>query len=143
MQKAKAFFFVSLGILALVYAVQAGVRFGFAQGSGLRQLTSPPVDWNDTAPTFSPDGQRVAFTRGRGIGNNTYNIMVVSTSGGEPTPLATNLPMAPVHLEWSPDGRYIAFADVSHNPTTLWLLDADTPVPAIPTTWGRIKAERR
>ena len=143
MQKAKAFFFVSLGILALVYAVQAGVRFGFAQGRGLRQLTSPPVDWNDTAPTFSPDGQRVAFTRSNGIGNNTYNIMVVSTSGGEPTPLATNLPMAPVHLEWSPDGRYIAFADVSHNPTTLWLLDADTPVPAIPTTWGRIKAERR
>jgi dipeptidyl aminopeptidase/acylaminoacyl peptidase len=143
MQKAKAFFYVSLGILALAYAVQAGVELGVAQGSGLTQLTSPPVGWSDTAPTFSPDGQRVAFTRSNGIGNNTYNIMVVSTSGGEPIPLATNLPMAPVHLEWSPDGHYIVFADVSHDPYTLWLLDADSPVPAQSTTWGRIKAERR
>ena len=78
--------------------------------TGVRRLTTDPAD--DYAPSWSPDGRRLAFLRRTG---NGARIHVLSALGGpdsqvsdfpvgatEPNSLSTS------HITWSPDGRYVA-----------------------------------
>ena len=81
-----------------------------ADGSNARQVTTDAGF--DMSPTFSPDGQRIAFTR-----YNTANpsfgddVMIVSSQGGIPTRLAlVGDQRTPA---WSPDGHYIAVSGSS------------------------------
>ncbi|MET0229279.1 MAG: hypothetical protein ABW234_11315 [Actinomycetes bacterium] len=69
-------------------------------------LTNDPFT-SDTAPSWSPDGTRIAFTR-EGPGGST-SIMVLAAGGGAEkavTP-AGGFDGAP---DWSPDGKRIAFS---------------------------------
>lgn len=80
-------------------------------GSNLRQITTD--DGFDGTPTFSNDGEKIAFMRynatGPGFG---YDVMIVSAAGGTPVRLA--LPGDQMTPAWSPDGKFIA---VSGTPT--------------------------
>ncbi len=69
-----------------------------------RQLTHG--ERNDTAPTFSPDGKRIAFSR-QGDGEN--QTWILPLTGGEAFPL-TNAEHGASDHRWSPDGKRIVFS---------------------------------
>lgn len=64
------------------------------------------------APTFSPDGRRVAYQRNGGKPFWPLRIWISQTAGGPPVPLLSSTiegyQSAPT---WSPDGEWIAYAD--------------------------------
>ncbi|CRK61998.1 Beta-lactamase [Alloactinosynnema sp. L-07] len=68
------------------------------EGGVPRRLTAGP---DDTAPAWSPDGDRLAFLR-------DGQVMVLDAAGGE-LERVTDLPLGAGAPRWSPDGRRIAF----------------------------------
>jgi dipeptidyl aminopeptidase/acylaminoacyl peptidase len=81
-----------------------------------RQLTN---GWADTAPAWSPDGQRVAFLRAE---DGPAQLWIMRMDGGDPERV-TDLPLGAGAPVWRPGGKHIAFtAAVSTNPSP----DADT-----------------
>ena len=73
------------------------------------QVTSSPS--LDSYPTWSPDGQRVAY-QSSDLGHQTENefdIWVAQVGSGEPINLTKNSGVDDRRPSWSPDGREIAF----------------------------------
>jgi len=82
-------------------------------GGTARRLTRTPPGIFEAAPTWSPDGSRIAFAR---MTNTTQfdgkaTIHVINADGtGEKLALANTLfAVAPYSLAWSPDGGTLAF----------------------------------
>ena len=75
-----------------------------SDGARVRELTNGA--WRDSAPAWSPDGQRIAFLSDRG-GTNQLHVLWIAT--GEVAQL-TQLQRAPSTVKWSPDGSRIAFS---------------------------------
>lgn len=94
-----------------------------ADGTGTRRLTSTAAD--EGHPTWSPDGERFAFSRG-----TSGDLYVMNADGSGVTPVASG-PADETQPAWSPDGRSIAF--VSRMPGTqareLWVMRADGSEP--------------
>jgi len=75
---------------------------------GLRRLTHEPTD--GTHPTWSPDGQFVAFASSR---NGRGEIFTAKVAGNEDARRLVALPTGDaVDPRWSPDGQYITFVQV-------------------------------
>lgn len=72
-------------------------------GGAASQLTSGPEE--DSNPSFSPDGTRIAFSRAAG---GDADIFVAPVAGGTPTRLTFH-PSDEVVRGWSPDGADILF----------------------------------
>jgi len=72
-------------------------------GSNPHRLTTHVAD--ETGPTFSPDGTRIAYTANYQGNNDVYSI---SVNGGQPT-RHTFHPGNDIAIDWSADGREIAF----------------------------------
>lgn len=79
-------------------------------------------DCRDQYPTWSPDGQQIAFLRQR-PGYKKLQVMVIPALGGTERPIAE----AWGGLDWSPDGKHLVVSDNSTVgiPTSLWLLSVD------------------
>jgi len=67
--------------------------------------------------TFSADGSRIAFKRQHGIDGAIYSI--ASTGGDEHKIVGLEISYLSSSIDWSPDGRELAFSDASVVPTQL------------------------
>jgi Tol biopolymer transport system component len=83
-----------------------------ADGSGQRNLTHTPKG-GESDPSWSPEGQHIAFTRRAGPPGE-LRIIVMNADGSAKhavTPTSTHTGDATITAAWSPDGRRIAFDD--------------------------------
>ena len=69
-----------------------------------------------SAPTWSPDGTRIAFISDWAMFDFWFDIWVVAPDGSQPTALRTHTPIMPNPYEqyqpaWSPDGRQLAYEE--------------------------------
>ena len=74
------------------------------KGENLQKLTNHPR--NEFSPTFSPDGQRMAYVSSRHDGYREIYVMNLNTKVSH---RLTNHPKHDSNPVWSPDGRWIAF----------------------------------
>jgi TolB protein len=112
----------------------AGIYVMNADGSGIRQLTSPNdsnqcsegASANDLSPDWSPDGKRILFERdfntddngGFDCGLDGYgrlpNVYVMNADGSELRRLRpVDLWDSDAEPAWSPDGQFIAYSKLS------------------------------
>ena len=94
-----------------------------ADGSAVQRLTNDP-DFV-FRPTWSPDGQKIAFTSDR---DGNFEVYVMNADGSAPQRLTDN-PAADTSPDWSPDGQKVAFAsdrdgDRDGNPE-IYIMNAD------------------
>ena len=106
-----------------------------ADENNLRRLTNNPA--SDEFPSWSPDGQRIAFVvsnrdggrddggelppDGGGGGSEIY---VMDADGNNPLNL-TNNPASDESPSWSPDSQSIAFHSDRDGNTEIYVMDAD------------------
>ena len=76
----------------------------------------------EAEPSFSPDGNQIAFAWNGGSGDN-YDIYVKLLDTGTPLRLTSNAD-ADRFPAWSPDGRSIAFLRLSENENSIVLIPA-------------------
>jgi len=94
---------LSLSRTRIAFAHAGDIWLVSRDGGVASQLTSGPED--DSYPSFSPDGSRMAFSRTVGDDADVY---VVPVSGGNPARLSFH-PAAELVRGWSPDGTEILF----------------------------------
>jgi Tol biopolymer transport system component/predicted Ser/Thr protein kinase len=75
-------------------------------GTALRPTTDPAPDGN---PVWSPDGRQIAFVRQRG---NQASVYLISPLGGAERKLADFRLASLPSISWSPDGKWLAVAEV-------------------------------
>lgn len=80
----------------------------------------------DNAPSFSPDGQWIAYGSSdlRNSSADQTDLKVISVQGGTPRNLTANLDYSISNIEWSPDGKFIYFAAAEGLTTKLYKVAA-------------------
>ena len=108
--------------------------------TGVRRLTTDPAE--DYAPSWSPDGRRIAFLRRVG---NEARIHVTSALGGPdlkvsdfPVGAAVVPAIIALQMTWSPDGRYIVAGRDPRSQTS-----APAGIYLIPVEGGELRAVTR
>jgi dipeptidyl aminopeptidase/acylaminoacyl peptidase len=79
-------------------------------GGDPRRLTTNPGP--DNAPTFSPDGQWIAYSSSDHVNSSAdqSDVKIISVNGGEPRNLTEGLDYSVGNIMWSPDGRHVYFS---------------------------------
>ena len=121
-----------LGLIAataLMAAVVAFVRLSGNPGNSQPMTIVPFTSYPglETAPAFSPDGSRIAFSWDSGTGARTgrpqYDLYVKAI--GSETPLRlTNHPSDWISSTWSPDGTQIAFHRLATDDNGVYVVPA-------------------
>ncbi len=96
--------------------------------SSIRKISSPPPGWIDRSPSYSPDGNRVAFIRSAvaGVSNDIY---VMAANGGPAKRLTFDHRPMTGSLAWTSDSREIVFASARGAEMGLWVVAADGCIP--------------
>jgi Tol biopolymer transport system component/DNA-binding winged helix-turn-helix (wHTH) protein len=105
-----------------------GITLLSLQDLSLRPITSPPQQFGDWGPAFSPDGKSIAFLRSSGPGL-VDDVYVVSASGSEARRLTFDNRMIGGPPAWTPDGREVVFASGRAGLSTLWRVSASGGTP--------------
>lgn len=90
--------------------VSSAIYVMAVDGSNQKRLTS--IDGIDGSPTWSPDGNRIAFSSNR---HGSMDIFVMNSDGSGLLRLTDN-PANESDPIWSPDGNQIAFASIRKEP---------------------------
>jgi len=109
--------------------------YGNSDGSGLRQLTFPPMQAQ--LPRISPDGSQVAFTAN--MPGKPKQIDIIPVGGGTPEAI-TSGDQDSVDATWSPSGDALLYGpywDATNGSTALHIVNLKTrAVTAIPGSGG-------
>lgn len=98
-----------------------------ADGVQVEFFLSPADKHGSTdGPAISPDGTRIAFVRSER--NRPPQIAVVGIDGSDLRVL-TDLPGTCGRVQWSPDGRWLAFVSFVGQWPQLWVMPADGTAP--------------
>ncbi|MEM7349774.1 MAG: S9 family peptidase [Acidobacteriota bacterium] len=89
----------------------------------LQQLTEHPH--SDTSPSWSPDGQWIAYLHTDGPFEQT-DVLLRPATGGEPRNLTPDFDRHPSSLRWSTDGRTLFFIASDRGARRLFALDVDS-----------------
>ncbi|HUG17251.1 MAG TPA: hypothetical protein VMM78_19755, partial [Thermomicrobiales bacterium] len=94
-----------------------------ADGSNQRNITNSPD--REMYPRWSPDGQFVAFARFTELGNGS--LVVTHADGSNPRVVAVAISGRGgiSSIAWSPEGSRIAYTQVTHRTSTLFVVDVD------------------
>ncbi len=90
-----------------------------ADGSNQTRLTNNV--FQDSLPSWSPDGTKIAFNTNR---DNDFEIYVMNADGSNQTRL-TNSPAEDAHPMWSPDGSKIVFHSRRTGNLDIFVMNAD------------------
>jgi Tol biopolymer transport system component len=114
----------------LVYSTFFRVQLNIinADGTGLRTLVPAESDTINGWPAWSPDGERIAFTRR--VQGAREDIYLVNSDGTSLQRLTTDTDSLDFEPAWSPDGTKIAFTRVMFLPgeparIDIWVMNAD------------------
>jgi dipeptidyl aminopeptidase/acylaminoacyl peptidase len=97
-----------------------------SDGSRLTRVTSNPSGGGHDIPgSWSPDGQRIVFTRHDANGDSV-GLFIVKTNTGQVQEIAAD-PLLNLTPDWSPQGNAIIFSrHVSHDARgSIWVIHAD------------------
>jgi Tol biopolymer transport system component len=90
-----------------------------ADGSGVKRLTQ--TDYHSLWPSWSPDGQTIAYTSGP-VGSAAIYLMNADGSGQRKLSTGTGIYKSPA---WSPDGKKIVMMGGSFQDNDIYVMDAD------------------
>ena len=103
-----------------------------SDGTGRRTIAGDVVDGvplDESTPTYSPDGSRIAYSR-TASGSGGREIVMADSGGGNVVVLDTGRGTDDTDVEpaWSPDGTRIAFVrfpgcECSFRPSEIWVAD--------------------
>ena len=90
-----------------------------ADGSGQTRLTNnEEIDRN---PSWSPDGEKIAFNS---IRDGNEEIYIMNADGSGQTRLTNNSASDDIDPTWSPDGEKIAFASSSDGNFGIYIMNS-------------------
>ncbi len=89
-------------------------------------VTLTPEGEEPFSPAWSPDGQRIAYTR---LGTAQPGIWIIGANGQSPTRLTDG--SSDLDATWSPDGQRIAFARRGTSPQGIYVVDAAGGTPTL------------
>ncbi len=101
--------------------VGSGTQRSRATSAPMRTVPLTSLPGQQRAPTFSPDGNQVAFAWDGETGNDDIYVQLVGA--GTPLRLTTD-PASDRNPAWSPDGRFIAFIRFSPPESGLFIIPA-------------------
>ncbi len=94
-------------------------------GGDPQAITKTPA--SEGSPTWSPDGQRLAYLR-YDAGEQS-GVFIKRLAGGPEIRLTPTIPLSNIfarHLDWAPDGRYLALSDQQEGRFHIFLVSAET-----------------
>jgi Tol biopolymer transport system component/DNA-binding winged helix-turn-helix (wHTH) protein len=122
----------TLGLVAAAVPVAAAVLFGWPTrkpGNSEPMTVVPFTSYPglETAPSFSPDGSRIAFSWDNGTSNRSGRSgfdLYVKAIGSETVLRLTNHPSDWISSVWSPDGAQIAFHRLAADDNGIYVVPA-------------------
>ena len=92
------------------------------EGTDVQRLT--PGTGEATNPSWSPDGDHIAFAWTKGFEPGNYNIFLMDIASQQITQLTSNEGRNE-NPSWAPDGAHIVYASKRGRQSQIWVMNAD------------------